>query len=86
MNNKTIKNIVIIINIIMFMSVHYVSYNFPNFNIILSLLIAILPKLAVSISLTYVYMKTKDIKYNIILHIVYNFLIISIDYILTSVI
>ena len=86
MNDKTVKNIVIIINIIMFMSVHYVSYNFPNFNIILSLLIAILPRLAVSISLTYVYMKTKDIKYNIILHIVYNFLIISIDYILTSVI
>lgn len=84
MNDKTVKNIVIIINIIMFMSLHYVSYNLPDFNVILSLLIAIIPRLAISISLTYVYMKTKDIKYNIILHIVYNFLIFSINYILTS--
>ena len=84
MNNRIVKNIVIIINIIMFTSVHYVSYNLPDFNVILSLLMAILPRLAVSISLTYVYIKTKDIKYNIILHIVYNFLIISINYILTS--
>ncbi len=86
MNNKTVKNTVIIINIIMFMSLHYVSYNLPDFNVILSLLIAIIPRLAISISLTYVYMKTKDIKYNIILHIVYNFLIFSINYILTSLI
>ncbi|UEL47226.1 CPBP family glutamic-type intramembrane protease [Terrisporobacter hibernicus] len=54
------------------MSVHYISYNLADFNLILSLLIAIIPRLAISISLTYIYIKTKDIKYNIILHIVYN--------------
>ncbi|WP_416389920.1 CPBP family intramembrane glutamic endopeptidase [Terrisporobacter petrolearius] len=35
-----------------------------------------LPTLLISISFTYVYVKTKDIKYNIILHMLYNFLCI----------
>lgn len=81
MNDKTLKNIVIIVNIIMFMSIHYISYNLVSFNFIISLLMAIISRLTVSISLTYIYIKTKDIKYNIALHIVYNFFIISVNYI-----
>lgn len=75
MKNNTTRNIVVICNIIMFLSLHYRNYNIPNFNIILSLLISFLPRLLVSISLSYIYIKTKDIKYNIILHMLYNLLL-----------
>lgn len=84
MDDKIVKAIVIIINIIMFLSIHYIDYNFSKFNFLLSLLVSIIPKIFVSVSLTYIYFKTKDIKYNCILHIIYNFLILSISYILTS--
>ena len=72
MNDKLVKYMVIIINIIMFMSIHYIGYSFLEYNFMLSLLIAIIPRLFISVSLTYLYIRTNDIKYNIILHIIYN--------------
>nr|WP_312983811.1 CPBP family intramembrane glutamic endopeptidase [Clostridioides sp.] len=72
MENKVVKHITILTNIMAFMMIHYIGYGFTNFNFTLSLLLAILPRIAVSVSLVYVYLKTKDIKYNIILHMLYN--------------
>lgn len=76
MKDKTVRYMVIIMNIIMFMSIHYIGYSFSEHNFVLSLLIAIIPRLFVSVSLTYLYIKTKDIKYNCILHMIYNCFII----------
>ena len=81
MENKVVKYIAITTNIMMFMSIHYVDYSLANYNILFSLLISVVPKLAISTSLVYVYFKTRDIKYNIILHMLYNFIIILISFI-----
>jgi len=74
MKNNVVKNIVIITNIILFMLLHTENWGYSNYNIILSVISSALPKLVGSISLTYIYIKTKDIKYNIILHMLNNFL------------
>ena len=74
MKNNVVKNIVIIINIILFILLHTENWGYPNYNIILSVITCALPRLVISISATYIYFKTKDIKYNIILHMLYNFL------------
>ncbi|MBS5787781.1 MAG: CPBP family intramembrane metalloprotease [Clostridioides difficile] len=81
MENKVVKYIAITTNIMMFMSIHYVDYSLANYNILFSLLISVVPNLAISTSLVYVYFKTRDIKYNIILHMLYNFIIILISFI-----
>ncbi len=74
MKNNVVKNIVIITNIILFMLLHTENWGYSNYNLILSVISSALPKLVGSISLTYIYIKTKDIKYNIILHMLNNFL------------
>lgn len=74
MKNNVVKNIVIITNIILFIIIHTRDWGYPNYNFILSVISSALPKLVASISFTYIYVKTKDIKYNIILHMLYNFL------------
>ena len=74
MKNNVVKNIVIIANIILFIIIHTRDWGYPNYNFILSVITCALPKLVASISFTYIYIKTKDIKYNIILHMLYNFL------------
>ena len=73
MKNNVVKNIVIITNIILFILLHNKNWNYFT----LSAISYALPTLLISISFTYVYIKTKDIKYNIILHMLYNFLCIS---------
>lgn len=82
MKNNTVMKIAIIVNLITFLLMHYTSVGFPNFNLFLSLLASILPRVVISASLIYIYIKTKDIKYNIILHMLYNFIIIIINSIL----
>ncbi|WP_270304349.1 CPBP family intramembrane glutamic endopeptidase [Terrisporobacter petrolearius] len=72
MKNNVVKNIVIITNIILFIIIHNKDWNCFT----LSAISYALPTLLISISFTYVYVKTKDIKYNIILHMLYNFLCI----------
>ena len=74
MKNNVVKNIVIITNIILFMLLHTENWGYSNYNLILSVISSALPKLVGSISVTYIYIKTKDIKYNIILHMLNNFL------------
>ena len=74
MKNDGVKNMVIITNIILFVLLHTENLGYPNYNIILSVITSALPRLVASISFTYIYIKTKDIKYNIILHMLYNFL------------
>ncbi|WP_343342739.1 CPBP family intramembrane glutamic endopeptidase [Terrisporobacter petrolearius] len=74
MKNNVVKNIVIITNITLFIIIHTGNCGYPNYNIILSVITCALPRLAISISTTYIYVKTKDIKYNIILHMLNNFL------------
>lgn len=34
--------------------------------------IAVIPRLAILVSIVYIYINTEDIKYNIILHMLYN--------------
>ncbi|MCC0735430.1 CPBP family intramembrane metalloprotease [Clostridioides sp. ZZV14-6009] len=79
MKNNTVIKITIIVNLITFLIMHYTSFGFPNFNLFLSLLASILPRVVISASLIYIYIKTKDIKYDIILHMLYNFIIIIIN-------
>ena len=74
MKNNVVKNIVIITNIILFMILHTRDWGYSNYNLILSVISSALPRLLISISITYIYVKTKDIKYNIILHMLNNFL------------
>ncbi len=74
MKNNVVKNMVIITNIILFMLLHTENWGYSNYNIILSVISSALPRLVGSISITYIYIKTKDIKYNIILHMLNNFL------------
>lgn len=74
MKNNVVKNIVIITNIILFIIIHTRDWGYSNYNLILSVISSALPRLLISISLTYIYVKTKDIKYNIILHMLNNFL------------
>ncbi len=77
MKNKVVRNIAIVVNILMFLSMHYVPFNFTGHAFVLSLLVASLPRLVISCSLTYIYVKTKDIKYNILMHMIYNFLALT---------
>jgi membrane protease YdiL (CAAX protease family) len=77
MEKKIVKYIVIIVNIMCFVVIHYIDYG----SYFVSILISLLPKLAISTSLVFVYLKTRDIKYNIILHMLYNFIIIFVSYI-----
>ncbi|MFR3567726.1 MAG: lysostaphin resistance A-like protein [Paraclostridium sordellii] len=79
MKNEIVLKITIVVNIIMFMCLHYIYIDFQRHSFVLSLLVAFSPRLAIGISLTYIYMKTKDIKYNIILHTMYNFILILCD-------
>ena len=81
MKNNVVKNIVIITNIILFMLIHTENWGYDNYNLILSVMSCALPRLVASISITYIYAKTKDIKYNFILHILNNFLGIIIFFI-----
>lgn len=81
MENNVVKYISVIANISIFLVAHYTSFGFNDFNIFLSLIITIVPRLAISISFTYLYIKTKDIKYNIILHMIYNFTLIFTSFI-----
>ncbi|CEN75155.1 CAAX amino terminal protease self-immunity [[Clostridium] sordellii] len=85
MENNIVIKIAIVVNIIMFMFLHYIHINFQSHAFILSLLVAFSPRLAIGISLTYIYMKTKDIKYNIILHTMYNFVLILCDCLYRSI-
>lgn len=80
LENKVVKYIAIITNIILFSYIHYIDYDLQSYNFLLSSLISVVPKLAVSTSLVYVYFKTKDIKYNIILHMLYNSMVLFISY------
>lgn len=82
MKNPIVKNIAVIVNIILFLTMHYSSCGFPRFNMTLSLLISILPRIVISASIIYIYIETRDIKYNIILHMIYNFTAYVISYIL----
>lgn len=82
MKNHIVKNIAVVANIILFLTMHYSSYGFPIFNIPLSLLISILPRIVISASMVYIYIETRDIKYNIFLHMIYNFTAYVINYIL----
>jgi membrane protease YdiL (CAAX protease family) len=77
MEKKIVKYIVIIVNIMCFVVIHYIDYG----SCFVSILMSLLPKLAMSTSLVFVYLKTRDIKYNIILHMLYNFFIIFVSYI-----
>lgn len=61
-----------IINSILFSLLHYHSYATLNISVFLSLLMAFFMILVYSISFWFIYMKTKDIKYNITLHILIN--------------
>lgn len=79
MKNNTVMKIAIIVNLITFLIMHYTSIGVPNFNFFLSLLASTLARIVISTSLIYIYIKTKDIKYNIILHMLYNFIIIIIN-------
>ncbi|MBY2478746.1 CPBP family intramembrane metalloprotease, partial [Clostridioides difficile] len=72
MKNPIVKNIAVVANIILFLTMHYSSCGFPIFNIPLSLLISILPRIVISASMVYIYIETRDIKYNIFLHMIYN--------------
>lgn len=80
MENKVVKYIAIITNIILFSYIHYIDYDLQSYNFLLSSLISVVPKLAVFASLVDVYFKTKDIKYNIILHMLYNSTVLFISY------
>lgn len=82
MKNHIVKNIAVVANIILFLTMHYSSCGFPRFNIPLSLLISILPRIVISASMVYIYIETRDIKYNIFLHMIYNFTAYVINYIL----
>ncbi|WP_304340560.1 CPBP family intramembrane glutamic endopeptidase [Metaclostridioides mangenotii] len=61
-----------IINSILFSLLHYNSFATLNIGVFLSLLMAFLMILVYSISFWFIYIKTKDIKYNITLHILIN--------------
>lgn len=82
MKNHIVKNIAVVANIILFLTMHYSSCGFPIFNMPLSLLISILPRIVISASMVYIYIETRDIKYNILLHMIYNFTAYVINYIL----
>lgn len=74
MKNNVVKNMVIITNIILFIIIHTGNWGYPNYNFILSVITSALPKIVGLISVTYIYVKTKDIKYNVIFHILNNLL------------
>ncbi|GAA0237134.1 CPBP family intramembrane glutamic endopeptidase [Metaclostridioides mangenotii] len=61
-----------IINAILFSLLHYNTFATLNISVFLSLLMAFLTIIVYSISFWFIYIKTKDIKYNIILHILVN--------------
>jgi membrane protease YdiL (CAAX protease family) len=61
-----------ITNSILFSLLHYHSFATLNISVFLSLLMAFLTIIVYSISFWFIYMKTKDIKYNITLHILIN--------------
>ena len=81
MEDKVIKKIAIITNIMLFGSIHYINHGFADFSTIFYLFIAVFPRLLISISLIYVYFKTRDIKYNIILHLMYNSIFVLLAFI-----
>ncbi|WP_416386990.1 hypothetical protein [Metaclostridioides mangenotii] len=68
-------------NIMLFGSIHYINHGFADFSSIFYLFIAVFPRLLISISLIYVYFKTMDIKYNIILHLLYNSIFVLLAFI-----